>query len=288
MKILLHSATSKQLDILLTDPAHAIALVGETGSGKGFAAKELAAELLDTSQEKLPIHPYVRLIDAAEIKEGIDEVRKSQSFLKMTVPGRGQIKRILIVLNIDHLRHEAQNAMLKILEEPPVDTVIILTYSKEESVLMTIKSRCTHIRLMPVTLAKAREYYSENFTVDEITKSYYLSGGQPGLMSALLSEKTDHPLVAAIEEARKLLALKRYDKLASVDSLIKNNAVSPQVLCDAIYRLLEAGYKKMAAGVDQSDAYVIVAKLKEVDRALNDLDQNVQTKLVLTRLFQKL
>lgn len=71
---------------------------------------------------------------------GIGEVREIQKnlFLK---PVSGEIKTV-VLLNSQNLTIEAQNALLKILEEPPLSALIILTANKKDSFLPTIISRC--------------------------------------------------------------------------------------------------------------------------------------------------
>ena len=71
---------------------------------------------------------------------GIEEVRKIEEILSLKPFGGG--KRILLVKRVDKATFEAQNAMLKFLEEPPIDTYVILTTTNLNSLLPTVVSRC--------------------------------------------------------------------------------------------------------------------------------------------------
>lgn len=62
----------------------------------------------------------------------------------MHMPGQGE-KRVVLIVEADQMTHEAANRFLKTLEEPPVDTVFILTSSRVEYVLPTIRSRCRQV-----------------------------------------------------------------------------------------------------------------------------------------------
>ena len=75
----------------------------------------------------------------------VDEARSVLEFLSQqaTLPG----KRAVIIERFENMSRNAANAILKILEEPPLDTVLILTTSKLLSILPTIRSRCLKIKV---------------------------------------------------------------------------------------------------------------------------------------------
>jgi DNA polymerase III delta prime subunit len=76
---------------------------------------------------------------------GIEDVRNIQKAILLK-PFRGKIKAV--ILNVyEGITIEAQNALLKILEEPPANTIIIITTPKKELLLPTIISRCRIISL---------------------------------------------------------------------------------------------------------------------------------------------
>lgn len=76
---------------------------------------------------------------------GIAQVRDLQKTL-FFAPLRGKTKAI-VIKNAEKLTVEAQNALLKVLEEPPSSTIIILTAENKEFLLQTILSRCKIIEL---------------------------------------------------------------------------------------------------------------------------------------------
>lgn len=76
---------------------------------------------------------------------GIDQIRKISNFLSQK-PFSHQSK-IIIVWDAQNLNSEAQNALLKVLEEPGQDNYIILTTNKIKSILPTIISRCQTIKI---------------------------------------------------------------------------------------------------------------------------------------------
>ncbi|MDE1152203.1 MAG: DNA polymerase III subunit delta' [Micavibrio sp.] len=78
----------------------------------------------------------------------IEAVRKIHPFLQKTAAEGGW--RVVIVDSAEYLNHSSQNALLKILEEPPKKTVLILTTSQPGTFLPTIRSRCRMIYLDPL------------------------------------------------------------------------------------------------------------------------------------------
>ncbi|MDD2225106.1 MAG: AAA family ATPase [Candidatus Shapirobacteria bacterium] len=89
-------------------------------------------------------NPDILLIDQSS-GWGIDQIRKINNFLSQK-PFSHQSK-IIIILETQNLNTESQNALLKILEEPGKDNYIILTTNKIKSILPTIISRCSTIKI---------------------------------------------------------------------------------------------------------------------------------------------
>ncbi|MGQ9664602.1 MAG: DNA polymerase III subunit [bacterium] len=86
----------------------------------------------------LPEHPLVPLEDNASII--IKQIRKLIEWL-MLMPAK-KTKRVVIILEADRMNEEAANSFLKTLEEPPIDTIFILTSSRPDYLMPTIRSRC--------------------------------------------------------------------------------------------------------------------------------------------------
>lgn len=71
------------------------------------------------------------------------------------------VKRLAVILEAETLSPVCANALLKTLEEPPKDSIIILTTKNEQKILPTILSRCQKIRLGAVQLSKIPENYQD-------------------------------------------------------------------------------------------------------------------------------
>lgn len=124
-------------------------------------------------------HPDLMLVmpeeKSTQIK--VDQVRALTLFLSQTAQQGG--KKVVILSPIDKLNHNAANALLKSLEEPAGDTILILLTSKESMVIPTIKSRCARV----VLHAPATE-----------TALNWLNERNPGEYVALLKAAFEAPL----------------------------------------------------------------------------------------------
>lgn len=104
------------------------------------------SEAIDTLLLAFAIDPLDRTVIAHDGSIGIKEVRLFQEKLFLR-PFKGTTKAI-ILKDAQHLTIEAQNAMLKMLEEPPLHTIIILAATAKEDLLPTIQSRCKIIHVL--------------------------------------------------------------------------------------------------------------------------------------------
>ncbi len=100
------------------------------------------------------IHPdHHRLLpEKGRVTVGVEAVEALQSLLSLrSVEGRGTA---VLVPGAEALTPQAQNALLKTLEEPPPGTALVLTAAAPRSLLPTLRSRCVGLRLPPVPAAE--------------------------------------------------------------------------------------------------------------------------------------
>jgi len=148
--------------------AHAYLFVGKDGIGKKLVAFNLAKALncgrnnedaCDECPSCLKIdrlhHPDVLLIEPQGQWIRIDQIRDLQRELSHR-PYEGK-RRVCIVAGSDRMRQEAANALLKILEEPPLHTVLVLLASNFDLMLPTITSRCQRIPFDPLPIQRITE-----------------------------------------------------------------------------------------------------------------------------------
>lgn len=148
--------------------AHAYLFLGKEGIGKKFFALNLAKALncpranedcCDECPSCLKVdrlhHPDVLLMEPQGQWIRINQIRDLQRELSHR-PYEGE-RRVCILIDSDRMRQEAANALLKILEEPPLHTVLILLAANGDLMLPTITSRCQRIPFNPLPLDRITE-----------------------------------------------------------------------------------------------------------------------------------
>jgi hypothetical protein len=282
--LVLHPATREVVRQYGQRPAHAALLIGPTGSGKFTLATRLVEDALGLEAETLDNHPYKLVItpEADKSSIGIEAVRQLEQFLALKVPGKAAHNRAVIIENAHLLTLEAQNALLKTLEEPPAGTVIILTAASEQALLPTIRSRAQAIHVTKPTNSDIEAYFSEQHQARDIKRAYAISGGLPGLMNSLLAEE-EHPLSVATEKARELLGQTTYERLLGVDDLAKNK----QLALDVTFILQQMAHVSLQKSHGpQTKKWQRI--MKAGYQAAEELKNNAQPKLTLINLMLSL
>lgn len=281
MSVYMHSLTSQAVERVQRSLTNAVLLQGDEGAGKFYLAQHIAETLLEN---KPVVGSSLHLIEPDSEKNfiSIDDVRHIKDILKLKVPGTSQrIKRVIIVRDAHLMLDSAQNAFLKTLEEPPDDTVLLLTATTKDELLPTVLSRLTAITVHPLSLPDAKQaFVSEDIAALE--KAYYLSNGNAGLLHALLAGG-DHSLVDAMQTAKELLSATAFERLCAVDELVKDKK-NKQVLGDVLYCL-----KRIAKYMVHTEATPRnIHRLRAIVEAEQDLRLRVNAKLLFTDLFIKL
>lgn len=174
--------------------SHAYLIQGEEGMGKkllaGTFAKTLQCEdggILSCNRCKSCMqydsgnHPDIRWITHENPSIGVDDIRRQ-------VNGDIQIKpysspyKIYIIPDADKLTEQAQNALLKTIEEPPEYAIVILLAGSLNMILPTILSRCVLLNLKPVDKQEIKEFLMERHHIPDYVAEVAaaFSGGNVG------------------------------------------------------------------------------------------------------------
>jgi DNA polymerase-3 subunit delta' len=229
---------------------HAVLLVGPASSGKTTLALDLAAALLCLHPDRAARpcracrgcrlvasgnHPdlhrlapegpgrEVRIGKAGDPEPGT--IRHLIGELAL-LPVEGGA-RVAIVEQAHRINDDAQNALLKMLEEPPAGVTIVLCADEEECLLPTVRSRCVRVRLGPVAGREIERWLGELGAADAPSAARYarLASGCPGL--ALAYARAPEAARLRGEMARGLLDLLtagRHERLTSVRALMTSAA----------------------------------------------------------------
>jgi len=160
---------------------------------------------------------------------GIDAVREIRNFLWQKP--NASPRRTLVIDDAEFLTTEAQNALLKVTEEPPVSSLLILVTSDTESILPTITSRLPKIYFGPVPekeIAKWLEDGGEKKKAAELAKK---AMGKPGLAWRLLH---DENFKEQLELAAKLLKTPAATRRDVIKKIIEPEEFSFRKFLDAV------------------------------------------------------
>jgi DNA polymerase III subunit delta' len=280
-ELLIHPRTKAEAEVYITSPSHALLITGMVGAGKAAIARAIAGRILDS--DNLDAYPYFITLSRAEDKKDIpiEEVRAMLHKLNLRTPGSRPIRRIIFIHDANNLSLEAQNALLKAMEEPATDTAFILSSYSDQAVLPTIASRAQRLLVQPVSLSQAKKYYADSLPTEQIDSAWQLSQGSAGLLSALLSGDQEHPLREAITLAKDLLTKQPYERLIQLDKLSKDRQQFA-LLLDALARVMNA--LQRAALARNASQSALLANRRLIAKLRDMLDENASIKLVVTML----
>jgi len=174
-------------------------------------------ELMEALQEKAE-NPYRRIdFSGKNLFIGIDTIRELKLEARFKLyEGK---KKIYIISEADTMRTEAANAILKLLEEPPANLMLILTTSNIYKILPTIKSRCQLMRFKPMAENQIREImqqYYPGIDSDRLRLIIRLSGYNIKSAFDFLDMDVIAVRETALEFLRKLTLIHRSQELMQV------------------------------------------------------------------------
>ena len=232
-----------------------------------------------------------------------EEIRRTMSF--KPVEGRYQIA---VLTDTEHLRVEAANAFLKLLEEPSARTVFILTTSRPERVLPTITSRCRRIRFEPLAPEAIEEALIRREDV-EPQRAATLARMADGSYTGALDLKDNEELMGL---RRLVLDYLRYSYSNNIDKSADMIAQAGRLGREQVKGLLglmlrwirdlilygTLGEEATLVNVDQKEAIAdfsrnlphadLDAMVTLVEEAMELIGRNVHVSLTLTVLSQAL
>ena len=210
--------------------SHFYLLSGPEGSGKHTLARLLAAAILCSGERKPCLHctpcrkvmdgthpDFITVDDPEKKTVPVDLIRQARA--DMYIQPNESDHKIYLFPRAQDMGIPGQNALLKVLEEPPKYGVFLLLTTNPEALLPTVRSRCTELRMqaLPESLLKARleEEFPEADSLS-IQGAIVRSGGFLGQAKQLLSEGAQVP-----QETRSFVnALCKKDALLLTQTLV--------------------------------------------------------------------
>lgn len=147
--------------------SHSYMFLGISGIGKKLIAREFAIKILKVEDtENIPDLLYIEP-DGNSIK--IEQIREMQK--RVQEKPIGASRKVYIIDDADKMTKEAQNCLLKTLEEPPEFATIILIGTNDNAFLATIKSRCMILHFNKIDDEQLKEYLQKKYNIENITQN---------------------------------------------------------------------------------------------------------------------
>lgn len=274
--LILHPATRRTLEALRHQPPQALLLTGPTGTGKSTVAQAWAEQVAGASAIT-----HVTPDEKGSI--GIDAIRD----LYRASRTRHTTWRIIILRQADAMSLEAQNAFLKLLEEPRPYVVFLLCADNAEALLPTILSRVQQVALQPVSDEALRALITKrqpSASPTDIQQLLFIAEGRVGVLHQLLDDPTRlQGERQTVQLAKQLLTDPPYERLRRLTTIANDRATCTATL-RAMMRITEVQLTK-SRSADQQRHWLGIAHALE--GALHAITNNGNLKAQLLQLFSR-
>jgi len=250
-----------------------VILVARYESSRRAAASQLVDEYKKGAAKPLS----TSRVDTVEPDSGRISISTIRSLYQTTSYRRagGQFQ-LVIVHEAQTMTIPAQNAFLKLLEEPPSGVRFILTCPHPQALIPTIRSRCQLVYLPPLPMAEFKASFNQ-LDDDAQNRLFYLSGGDTIEAARLLKDGQLEQTYAAV---RQLITEPLGQGVISLQTLAPDRDQARQV-ADKLARLAHAGLRHSS----KSDKNRWLKRLNSTLEAQEQLAQNANVKLVMDGLL---
>lgn len=259
-QLILHESTRNLLQKSTRQLPHALLLVGRRGLGVGTIAQTIAKDAgtileIVSPKKRQPSGSYE--VDDENGSIIIDDIRTLYQRTRSKFTAR-QI--VIIDFSGRTMSHAAQNAFLKLLEEPQEKVHFILASNSLSGLLPTVVSRCQRIDVMPVSQTQSMAILDELRIEDTTVRAriLFIAEGLPAEIHRLATDKSYYEArIKTVQDARVILEGDSYTRLTVIQSYKDKRTLTLQLIDDILHQLqLSASKSLKQSSLEQLDAYV--------------------------------
>lgn len=296
---------------------HALLLFGDLGVGKKYCAKEIAAALLCQNKAehfgcgvctsckllKADSHPDFITAEHSGKRNGISIAQVRQICADAYIAPNTSDCKVYLIADADAMEAAAQNAFLKIIEEPPENVYFIFTAQSKSVFLPTILSRVVSIGISQVSRQECIAAL-ESHGIDEKTAmtAYSAYGGNIGKCLLSINDENKIKILQTVQSLVDCIASgDEYGFLKVCHGIESDSDMAKNVLCElcAVVRDISVCrfnsdncigiYKSGARTLSDSMSHSAVNRLYEnILTAISDIKKNISPKLALCRLCSRI
>jgi DNA polymerase III delta prime subunit len=273
--VYINSRTQQHLDLIVRDLPQSMVFTGPEGIGL-LSIVSYTANLVQAK----PIYVLPEKDDKIDIEKGVitvDVIRRLYAMTKTIETGT----RLIVIDYAERMGIQAQNAFLKLLEEPGVNTHFILLTHTISKLLPTIRSRVQITEVNPITIRQSEALLDELKVTHAQKRSQllFIAAGLPAALTVLANdEKLFDTRAQVIRDARTYLQGDMYDRLKLALQYKDDRAGALTLLLDAM-KLLQGSLK---TGKNPEQVKKISVLLKTHDRI--EANGNVRLQLASVML----
>lgn len=309
----------KALQDMLRDKSifHAVVFEGSEGLGKMTLASIFASGILCEGKNNRPCkvcpsckkflsgnHPDYFLIRPEKDSIGVDRIRLMQE--QLYIKPLASERKVYVIDEANKMTSQAQNCLLKTLEEPPPRVHIIMCTSNQNSLLKTIQSRCLRFKFDIYCEEDVKQLILQNGKVNQelLDMAFVFSQGIPGRAVSMLSEDFVNMRDRMIESILFLKGRGLESVIEASKSIEKYKETIEQGI-DIIYTLFRdfalyrvTGNEKRLINSDKKDiilenasgmeAQGIFEILDSLEEAKQSIGRNVNYQMTIDNLFIKI
>ena len=265
---------------------HSYLFLGTEGIGKLLIAKEFAKKILclDDSKDdctckscicfKGKNHPDFYLINETGENIKIDIIRElTAKVIEKPIVSK---RKVYIINDFEKMTTEAQNCLLKTLEEPPEFVTIILISSNENIILNTIKSRCMTIKFKNIDNNELYNYLVNDLKYDEISETLLKSfDGSIGKALKLIDGKEKFSQID--------IMIQKFNQLDLLDSIKESKILYDK---DNIFNILDYMIVCFYSNYKKNEKYLNC--ISYVNECINKLKSNCNFDMCLDNMIMNI
>jgi len=270
----IHAKTLHQLETLVKDLPQSVLVSGPVGIG----LKATVTYIADTLKVK-PVYVLPEKDEKVDLEKGVitvDVIRRLYATTKTVETG----KRLIVIDYAERMSTQSQNAFLKLLEEPGINTHFILLTHSVAKALPTILSRVQIIDVQPISVDQSSSLLEDLKVTDAQKRAQllFIAEGLPALMTRLAADdKAFESRVQIVRDARTYLQGSTYDRL-KIALAYKDSRE------DALTVLSDAG-KLLKGSIKNGQAKDVLRKIDAVLSAHERIEANGNIRLQLASVM---